>query len=88
MELNNELDDIAEVLFATHGKRVKGWLLPDAPGCQTVGDNVLNHVGRMVEDIFGSVKESPRKKSDSRSISSSLAGEMGVQEQRTRRFLI
>ncbi|KAL9031050.1 MAG: hypothetical protein Q9196_000883 [Gyalolechia fulgens] len=49
-----------------HAKYVNGWLMPTYPS--EVVDQVLDHVGNLVYDVFNCVT-GPRRKSDSRSLS-------------------
>ena len=78
LELNKTLSNNKVITFATHGKRVKGWLLPR--GHDKVADIVLQHVGNEVENVFEEAHGLPRKKSDSRSVSSSLVGHSEIED--------
>lgn len=51
---------------ATHGKKTEGWLLPDGP--DAVNHDFLQLVGKEMQEIFNTVPELQRRKSDSRSI--------------------
>ncbi|KAL6712954.1 hypothetical protein ACLMJK_009509 [Lecanora helva] len=70
VDLNDKLKDSNSkvVLYATHGKRTKGWLLPTEPEFRTVADNVLRYIGQTVADVFARIQAEPRKTSDPRSI--------------------
>lgn len=57
-------------MHGTHGKRVKGWLLP--PQYEQVGTVVLNWIESSLEDIFCKAFSSPRKSSDLMLLSSSF----------------
>ena len=66
------------ITYATHGKRVKGWLLPR--GRDKVADIILQDIGNQVENVFQEAHGLPRKRSDSRSVSPSPAGHYEIEE--------
>ncbi|KAL9095772.1 MAG: hypothetical protein Q9163_006497, partial [Psora crenata] len=70
--------NIKIVTFANHGKRTKGWLMPE--GQKAVTDAVLQEVGYLIEDVFRRAWGVPRKKSDSRSLFSSFFGSHSGEE--------
>ncbi|KAI4170238.1 MAG: hypothetical protein LQ343_005121 [Gyalolechia ehrenbergii] len=55
-----------------HGKYVNTWLMPTCP--PEVEAQILDHVGNLVYDVFNSVT-GPKRKSDSRSLSSTMYGQ-------------
>ena len=83
LELNEYLEQNQIVTYGTHGKSVKGWLPPQhlTERYTHVNHNVLRYIGEKVEEVFRKIKEIPRKKSDSRSITNSLARHLRVREE-------
>lgn len=76
--LLNSDPNIKIITFANHGKRTKGWLMPE--GQEAVGESVLQEIGYLIEDVFRRAWGVPRKKSDSRSLSPSFFGSHSGEE--------
>ncbi|KAL8859952.1 MAG: hypothetical protein Q9178_003500 [Gyalolechia marmorata] len=66
--LNEQHPDHPIIIYASHGKRTKGWMLPDAE--VKARDSIVELVSTSVEDTFRTVWGLPRKRSDSRSVAS------------------
>jgi len=77
LSINDQFPGQKVVTFATHGKRTKGWLLPEND--LLARDEILHLVGDSVEDVFRRAWGMPRKKSDSRSLSSSFEQQHGTE---------
>ena len=60
------------ITFANHGKRTKGWIVPEEPAA--VKDKMLEYVRQSMEEVLKQIAGEPRKKSDSRSLDSVLFG--------------
>lgn len=78
LELNEEFPRNQIVNFATHGKRTKGWILPELE--VKAKRAMLNLIGTSIEDVFRAAGGLPRKKSDSRSLPTSSPGSSPVEE--------
>ena len=68
--LKDSKNDITLVSYATHGKRISGWVMPE--GHDEVQDVIYDEVGSSVGEIIKAAWTIPRKKSDSRSLSPSF----------------